>query len=100
MRRWETEAANGAGVACAICTSVTRPTLLPARFASIRMDRSNVELPSGASPIMPLWVRTPLAIAVPAAAESVTRLFSEWVVAWPNTGSRSIANRPSRPACW
>ena len=58
------------------------PTFIPAAFATSATDATRV--PSGATPILPLSVLMPHAIAVPDAAESVMTAFALWVrvMAW------------------
>jgi hypothetical protein len=68
--RSETCAPNAAGVASVTWDVVTRPVALRSRFACSRSVGTGS--PSRSTPTAPLNVRTPVAKAVAAAAESVT----------------------------
>ncbi len=58
-----------AGVACENCTEVTTPVALSSSAA--RSATFLTDVPDGSMPSTPLFVLTPVASAVPAAAESV-----------------------------
>jgi hypothetical protein len=88
---------NAAGDASVTCAVVTRPVAMPAAFAC--RPRVASLLPSTSTLTAPLYVFSPVAQAVAAAAESVTGDFgsSGVVVSWPENGSLSIVNCPFRP---
>ncbi len=73
----------------------TSPVALPAFCMASRMVGSTV--PSGRTEIMPLLVLWPVAMAVAAAAESVTRLSRAYVVTMAAFGNVSNTNLPSGP---
>src|SRR4051812_17257088 len=95
--RPDTCAANEAGVASVTWAVVTRPVARPRSRAASSTVRTR--RPSGATPTAPLTVLTPVAMAVPAAAESVTGSSGSFgsVCCSPATGSASIARRPACP---
>jgi hypothetical protein len=96
--RFAVLAKKAAGLASVTWAVVTRPVALPAALA--RAPRVGSGLPSRATLIAPLYVRSPVAQAVAAAAESVTGVFGSrgLVVSCPETGSWSMVSRPSSPA--
>ena len=68
------------------------PTLRPAFFATAATD--SIRVPSGRIPSMPLSVFSPQAIAVAAAAESVTTLFALFVAVSVRRARWFIASSP------
>ncbi|OFX15540.1 MAG: hypothetical protein A2Z18_07230 [Armatimonadetes bacterium RBG_16_58_9] len=69
--RLGTCATNAAGVASVMCLVLTKPVDFPVSRASSSIVRSLI--PSGVTETIPFLVLTPVARAVAAAAESVTR---------------------------
>ena len=90
---------NAAGVAWLTGQLLATPTLMPASLAQTAIEVTGVFI-SGAMPIAPLFVFTPVARAVPEAAESVTPLLVENVDDMPTTGNRDMEHgtRPMRPS--
>lgn len=79
---------NAPGVAWTTPEVTTTPVAIPRASAFSRMVCRR--FPALSSPSRELLVFRPVENAVPAAAESVTRLLAEWVFTNPVTGARSI----------
>jgi hypothetical protein len=84
-----------AGVASASPDVVTNPTAIPRAFA--RSKRVTGSLSGDWREMVPVWVLSPVAMAEPAAAESVTRLFDADVRTRPVIGADSTARPPRGP---